>query len=162
MKSPAHNMSYMLIVYTAVLASGFVPEVRHSGMLYAGISAMVFGCLAHLLGDMVQGGVAWGLKKRKKRIGFSSFRWQVYSETYKGSFLSLAMAVLAFTLWGAILYGLRFDINTFSYGVIASACIWIYSIAACRSYHRYIGQAVTAIGLIAAAYLYKPGIPGFF
>lgn len=162
MRSPMHNMSYMLIAYVAVLAAGLMPEVSKSGMLYSGISAVTFGCLAHLLGDTIQGGVAWGLKKRKKRIGFSSFRWQVYSETYKGSFLSLAMAVTAFAAWGALLYKLRFMVDALSYGAMASACIWIYSIAACRSYHRYIGQAVTAIGLIAAAYFYKPGIPGFF
>lgn len=162
MKSPAHNMSYMLIIYAAVLAAGLVPEIRKTGVFYSGLAAMVFGCLAHLLGDMIQGGVAWGLKKRKKRLGFSSFRWQVYSETYKGSFLSLGMAAAAFAFWGTLLYRLRFAVSPLSYGVIASACIWIYSIAACRSYHRYIGQAVTAMGLIALAYFYKPGIPGFF
>ncbi len=74
----------------------------------------------------------------------------------------MVWAAAAFVFWGALLYRLRFAVSPLFYGVIASACIWIYSIAACRSYHRYIGQAVTAIGLIALAYFYKPGIPGFF
>lgn len=151
-KSPMHNMSYMLLLYITILVAGLIPAVKEQVYIYACITALVFGCIAHLCGDMIQGGVGWGFKKRKKRLGFSSFRWNVYAETYKGSLLSIGMAITAFIYWGLLLKDINFAQGSPAEGVFICGIIWLYSVVACRSYHRYLGSALTAIIFIV---LYK-------
>lgn len=152
-KSPLHNMSYMLLLYAILLAIGFIPAVKAQMYTYSYVTALVFGCIAHLCGDMIQGGVGWGFQKRKKRLGFSSFRWQVYAETYKGSLVSIGMALGAFIYWGLLLGRMNFAYGGPAQGAFACGMIWLYSIVACRSYHRYLGSAFTAMSLIMLYHL---------
>lgn len=158
-KSPLHNLTNILILYAVSVFLCMIPAGSKLLLVFSMISALLFGCLAHLAGDFIQGGVGWGIK-RKKKIGFKGFKWDIYINTMKGSSMSIFIAVLTFAVWWWLFNRHACLAGPAAYAVIASAVIWLYSIVACRSYSRYLGNAITAILLFVLAAALKPGLIG--
>lgn len=159
-RSPLHNLTNILIVYAISVFLCMLPTPKTLALILMMVSALIFGCLAHLAGDIIQGGVGWGIR-RKIKIGFTGFKWNIYSETAKGSAVSIFIALLTGALWWYILNRPAclggFDS---SYAIAASAIIWLYSVVACRSYAKYLSNAMTAVILFAVAAAFIPEIIG--
>jgi hypothetical protein len=134
-----------------------IPLSKTFSLILIMAAALIFGCLAHLAGDIIQGGVGWGIR-RKVKIGFTGFKWNIYSETAKGSAVSIFIALLTGALWWYVLNRPAcLGESAAIYAVTASAVIWLYSVVACRSYARYLTNALTALilFLVVAAIMPK-------
>jgi len=156
-RSPLHNLTNILIVYAISVFLCMLPTPKTLALILMMVSALIFGCLAHLAGDIIQGGVGWGIR-RKVKIGFTGFKWNIYSETAKGSAVSIFIALLTGALWWYVLNRPAcLGESAAIYAVTASAVIWLYSVVACRSYARYLTNALTALilFLVVAAIMPK-------
>lgn len=156
-RSPLHNLTNILIVYAISVFLCMLPTPKTLALILMMVSALIFGCLAHLAGDIIQGGVGWGIG-RKKKIGFTGFKWDIYGGTLKGSAVSILIALLAGVLWWYVLNRPAcLGESAAIYAVTASAVIWLYSVVACRSYARYLTNALTALilFLVVAAIMPK-------
>lgn len=156
-RSPLHNLTNILIVYAISVFLCMLPTPKTLALILMMAAALIFGCLAHLAGDIIQGGVGWGIR-RKVKIGFTGFKWNIYSETAKGSAVSIFIALLTGALWWYVLNRPAcLGESAAIYAVTASAVIWLYSVVACRSYARYLTNALTALilFLVVAAIMPK-------
>lgn len=156
-RSPLHNLTNILIVYAISVFLCMLPTPKTLALILIMAAALIFGCLAHLAGDIIQGGVGWGIR-RKVKIGFTGFKWNIYSETAKGSAVSIFIALLTGALWWYVLNRPAcLGESAAIYAVTASAVIWLYSVVACRSYARYLTNALTALilFLVVAAIMPK-------
>lgn len=94
-RSPLHDIVNIGLFYalSAVLA-------LHTGLNigFCCLNAFACGCLCHLAGDFIQGGV--GLRRR--RIGLTCFSWRVYTETWLGTVFTAALTCVSFIAVGLV------------------------------------------------------------
>lgn len=175
-QSPWHNLLLQLIVYAAVCSSVPAVQDRLHGLIQREpillaiiyiLPAISAGCLAHLLGDFIQGGIGFGLPglrrgRRKKsklrsllmvhRIGFSRFNWTLYTESVAGkavTFLNIG-ACFAMWAWLCVMAMVR-DVHAL-YSLAACFLTWLYSFVFYRSCARCLTTSLAF--LIAACALY--------
>lgn len=177
-QSPMHNLLIQMFVYFGIyIALIFVQGHIYPYLLkYPSLivwlymlPAMSAGCLAHLMGDILQGGVGFGLpfkifkKKRGKKhnvlsvfgvhkFGITGLKWQEYTESSYGMFITIVNSAVSFGTWAWIISiaGGREDI--ISYMLVTCFIIWFFSFVLYNSCNYFLSTSLAFMIVGGAIY----------
>lgn len=161
-QSPLHNITNWLIAacVSLTLASFAISVLSVKIARFPAILPAIYfiptvceGCIAHLFGDILQGGVGFGYGKNKKKIGFKNFTWYKYDGTLKGGIISMSLFVAAVALWFLSFNSAAVQsAKNLSGPLLGSVGAWMVSFMYYRSYRRFLSAALCMGAAVACLF----------